>query len=257
MGLEFRKSFPGKALRISSAESIVTKRVALGELSVFLRENKTQQSTENAESHPSRRFLFFPVFSPVSNRSSPPQRLSVRRTDFRGSIATRRFSTDTPKITAPTLGVSAEHASQSSQPGLTRGVLGDLKHRLAGQRHVGSAAPFSWHLLTNVCLRSVRPVLSAWHEMPGQAARRRFALQGQFSAERCVFGVTRVCGSGLCGAVDLAGARAFRVEHRGLWTHPWHDRAALTSSSVFLCASVFQNPSSSTRASEGRCRGRI
>ena len=50
------------------------------------------------------------------------------------------------------------------------GVLGDLQYRLAGQRHVGSAAPFSWHLLTNVCLRPVRPVLSAWHEMPGQAA---------------------------------------------------------------------------------------
>jgi hypothetical protein len=30
-GLELRKSFPGKGLRSSSAESIVTKRVALGE----------------------------------------------------------------------------------------------------------------------------------------------------------------------------------------------------------------------------------
>jgi hypothetical protein len=97
------------------------KRVPSGELFVFLRKSKTQQSTENAESHPSRRFLFFPVFSPVSNRSSPPQRLSVRRTNFRGPIATRQFSTDTPKIAAPTLGVSAEHPSQSSQPGLVRG----------------------------------------------------------------------------------------------------------------------------------------
>jgi hypothetical protein len=50
---------------------VVTKRVSFGELSVFLRKNKTQQSTPNAESHPSRRLVFFPVFSPVSNRSSP------------------------------------------------------------------------------------------------------------------------------------------------------------------------------------------
>ena len=57
-------------------------------------------------------FVFPSVFA-FSNRSSPPQRLSVRRTRFRGPIATRRFSTDTPKIAAPTLGVSAEHPSQS------------------------------------------------------------------------------------------------------------------------------------------------
>ena len=73
---------------------------------------RNQQSTPNAESHSSRRL----VVSPVSNRSSPPQRLSVRRTNFRGPIANRQFSTDTPKIAAPTLGVSAEHPSQSSQP---------------------------------------------------------------------------------------------------------------------------------------------
>ena len=98
----------------------VTKRVPSGEFFVFLRKNKTQQSTQNAESHPSRRFLFFPVFSRVSNRSSPPRRLSVRRTRFRGPSATPQFSTDTPKIAAPTLGVSAEHPSQSSQPVLAR-----------------------------------------------------------------------------------------------------------------------------------------
>ena len=51
-------------------------------------------------------FVFPSVFA-FSNRSSPPQRLSVRRTNFRGPIATRQFSTDTPKIAAPTLGVSA------------------------------------------------------------------------------------------------------------------------------------------------------
>jgi hypothetical protein len=49
-----------------------------------------------------------------------------------------------------------------------------LKHSgnnvLTGQRHVGPAAPSSWHILTHVCLRPLRPVLSAWHEMPGHAA---------------------------------------------------------------------------------------
>jgi len=48
--------------------------------------------------------------------------------------------------------------------------------------------------------------------MPGQVALGSVALQGQFSAERGVFGVTRVCGSGLCEAGDLAGARGFRGE---------------------------------------------
>ncbi len=47
---------------------------------------------------------------------------------------------------------------------------------LAGQRDVGSATPSSWHLLMHVCLRPVRPVLSAWHEMPGNAAPDSFAL---------------------------------------------------------------------------------
>ena len=101
-----RKSLLSRHLRHRKRCDIVrgvTKRVPSGELSIFLRKNKTQQSTQNAESHPSRRFLFFPVFSRVSNRSSPPRRLSVRRTRFRGPSATPQFSTDTPKIAAPTL----------------------------------------------------------------------------------------------------------------------------------------------------------
>jgi hypothetical protein len=39
--------------------------------------------------------------------------------------------------------------------------------------------------------------------MPGQVARGSFALQGQFSGERCGFGMSRGCGSGHWVAGDL------------------------------------------------------
>jgi hypothetical protein len=54
-----------------------------------------------------------------------------------------------------------------------------------------------------LCLRPVSPGPSAWHEMPGQVARGSLALQGQFSGERCGFGVSRVCGGGPWVAGDL------------------------------------------------------
>ena len=81
---------------------------------------RNQQSTPNAESHSSRRL----VVSPVSNRSSPPRRLSVRRTNFRGPIATRRFSTDTPKIAAPTLGALLNTPLRVNDPVSSGGLWG-------------------------------------------------------------------------------------------------------------------------------------
>jgi hypothetical protein len=57
-GLELRKSFQGKDLRILSAESIVTKRVALAELKFQARNEPPYWLTQNAVSLSLRRFAF-------------------------------------------------------------------------------------------------------------------------------------------------------------------------------------------------------
>jgi hypothetical protein len=58
-GLELRKSLRCKALRILSAESIVTKRVALAELFLVANFSATRQLTHNAESESFLRFAFY------------------------------------------------------------------------------------------------------------------------------------------------------------------------------------------------------
>jgi hypothetical protein len=59
-GLEIRKSFQVKGLRMSSAESIVTKRVALAELKFQARKEPPYWLTQNAVSPSLRRFAFIP-----------------------------------------------------------------------------------------------------------------------------------------------------------------------------------------------------
>ena len=57
-GLELRKSFQGKALRILSAESIVTKRVALAELSSEFELWRPKELTLGIERSTAGRFSF-------------------------------------------------------------------------------------------------------------------------------------------------------------------------------------------------------
>ena len=81
-------------------------------------------------------------------------------------------------------------------------------------------------------------------------------LSGQFSAERCVFGMSRVCGSGLYGA-GLAGLALSGVNIEGFGRTL---AQVLCAVSTPLCSSVplcFKTHPSSTWALEGRCRGRI
>jgi hypothetical protein len=94
-----------------------------------------------------------------------------------------------------------------------------------------------------LCLRPVRPVPRAWHEMPGQAAPRQLRpVRAVLSWPLRVPCHPSVRQRALRGALIWESARAFRSKPRGLRTHRGTISLRSLHSSVFLCASVFQNP---------------
>ena len=98
-GLEIRKSFQVKGLRMSSAESIVTKRVALAELRFLARNEPVNQLTQKAESDRSRLFAFLDPFSRVCDDSSHETEILVPQRLLSGSESNHGGWARTPGAT--------------------------------------------------------------------------------------------------------------------------------------------------------------